>query len=56
MAEGLATIGKEELQDMIETDGKAEVVCHFCNKKYEFSKEDLEKVIHQKCLNKFGVS
>lgn len=45
MAEGLATIGKEELQDMIETDGKAEVVCHFCNKKYEFSKDELETIV-----------
>lgn len=45
MAEGLATVGKEELQNIIETDGKAEIVCHFCNKKYEFSKEDLEEII-----------
>ncbi len=45
MSEGLATIGKEELKDIIETDGKAEIVCHFCNKKYEFSKKDLEEII-----------
>ena len=45
MAKGLATIGKEELQDIIEKDGKAELVCHFCNKKYMFSKEELEKII-----------
>ncbi len=44
MAEGLATIGKEELEDIINTDGKAELVCHFCNKKYNFSKEELEKI------------
>lgn len=44
MAKGLATIGKEELQDIIEKDGKAELVCHFCNKKYTFSKEELEKI------------
>lgn len=45
MAEGLATIGKEELQNIMETDGKAEIVCHFCNAKYEFSKEDLKEII-----------
>lgn len=45
MAEGLATIGKEELQNIIESDGKAEIVCHFCNKKYEFSEEDLKEII-----------
>ena len=44
MAEGLATIGKEELEDIINTDGKAELVCHFCNKTYQFSKEDLEEI------------
>ena len=45
MTEGLITIGKEELQDIIETDEKAELVCHFCNKKYQFSKEELEKIL-----------
>lgn len=45
LADGLATIGKEELQNMIETDGQAELVCHFCNKKYQFSKQDLEEII-----------
>lgn len=46
MAQGLITIGKKELKDIIETDGKAELVCHFCNKKYLFSKEDLEALIN----------
>ena len=45
MAEGLATIGKEELQNIIETDGKAEIVCHFCNKTYDFSEADLKEII-----------
>ena len=42
MAEGLMTIGKDELEEIIQKDGKAELVCHFCNKKYEFSKDELE--------------
>lgn len=45
MKDALATIGKEELKDIIEKEGKAELVCHFCNKKYEFSKEELEQII-----------
>jgi molecular chaperone Hsp33 len=45
MADSLATIGKEELQDIIETEEKAEIVCHFCNTKYQFSKQELEEII-----------
>ena len=41
----LVSIGKEELKKIIEEDGKAEIVCHFCNKKYDFSKEELEELI-----------
>ncbi|WP_182275174.1 Hsp33 family molecular chaperone HslO [Bacillus velezensis] len=37
-------LGKKEIQDMIEEDGKAEVVCHFCNEKYLFTKEELEEL------------
>ena len=44
------TIGKEELKDMLENEGKAELVCHFCNKKYLFNKEELEELI-KKCDN-----
>lgn len=45
MTGALATIGKEELQNIIETEGKAELVCHFCNEKYQFSKEDLAEIV-----------
>lgn len=43
---GLISIGKEEIEKMIEEDGKADTVCHFCNKKYHFSKEDLENILN----------
>ena len=46
MADGLASIGKTELEDIIEKDGKAELICHFCNKKYQFSKEELKNIIN----------
>ena len=45
MAEGLMTLGKEELEDIIQTEGQANLECHFCNKQYHFSKEDLEKIL-----------
>lgn len=45
---GVIAIGEKELQDIINTDGKAETVCQFCNKKYHFNKEELEKLINKK--------
>ena len=45
MAEGLMTLGKEELEDIIQTEGQANLECHFCNKQYHFSKEELEKIL-----------
>lgn len=45
MADGLATLDKNVLKEMIEEDGKAEIICHFCNKKYDFSKSELEEIL-----------
>lgn len=45
IAEGLASIGEKELKEIIQEDGKAETVCHFCNKRYEFSREELECIL-----------
>ena len=47
MERALVSIGKDELHDMIEEDGKAELICHFCNKKYHFTKEELEELLKQ---------
>lgn len=47
MADGLATLDKNILKEMIEEDEKAELTCHFCNKKYELSKEELESILLQ---------
>ena len=44
MSDGLATLNKDVLKDMIEQDGGAELVCHFCNKKYVLSKDELQKI------------
>lgn len=51
MEDGLATLNKDVLKEMIEEDGKAEIVCHFCNKKYDFSKEELENILKEKDKN-----
>ena len=41
----LISLGKKEVEDMLKEDGKADVVCHFCNTKYQFNKEDLAKIL-----------
>ena len=41
---GLISLGKQELENIINTDGKAEIKCSFCKKKYDFNKEDLENL------------
>lgn len=43
----LISLGKKELQEMIEEDGQAEAQCHFCNEKYIFTKEELEEFIRE---------
>lgn len=37
----IMSLGREEIQNIIEEDGQAEVVCNFCNSKYNFSREEL---------------
>ena len=41
----LISIGKDEIQDIIENEGSTSLHCHFCNKDYEFSKEELEALL-----------
>ena len=43
-ADGLMTLGKDQLTELIEEDGEAEIQCQFCNKLYNFSKEELENI------------
>lgn len=40
----LVSIGKKELQEMIDDGKSIEVNCHFCNKNYEFTVEDLKEL------------
>ena len=50
--EMLKSIGKKELNSIIEEDEQAEVQCHFCNEKYHFNKEDLEEILKEITNNK----
>ena len=45
MKNAITSIGKTELQNIIEEDKKAEIVCHFCNKKYEFTEKELKELL-----------
>ncbi len=41
----LVTLGREELASMIEEQHGAQVDCHFCNKRYAFSEDDLKTLL-----------
>ena len=47
----LISIGREELNDMIQEGKPVELYCHFCNKNYEFSVEELKEIL-RKCKRK----
>lgn len=47
--EGLPT---SQLETLINEDHHAEAVCRFCKKKYEFTEEELKKLLDQKKLKK----
>lgn len=40
----VVSLGKNEALDIIKEQGKIEVVCPYCNKKYEYLSEDLNKL------------
>lgn len=44
MEKALISIGRKDLKEIIEEDGQTELLCHFCNSKYHFDKEHLEKL------------
>lgn len=45
MERALISLGKEDLKQIIEEDEQIETVCHFCNKKYMFQGEKLERLL-----------
>lgn len=40
--DAITSLGKDEIQQMIDEDGGAEAQCHFCRKTYQYSEEELE--------------
>ena len=44
MEDGLRSLGYKELRQILVEDGRAETVCHFCNKEYVFGESDLWKL------------
>lgn len=46
-ADSLVTLGKQQLTELIEEDGKAEIECQFCNKRYSFNKQELQEILNQ---------
>lgn len=41
----VASMGRKDLNEMIQEGKPVEVKCHFCNRAYEFTVEDLKKII-----------
>ena len=45
--QALMTIGADDLQEIIEEDGQAELQCQFCLKKYQFDRQQLQQILEQ---------
>ena len=45
MEEAILSLGAQELRSIIEEDGAAEIVCRFCNHKYNFSGNHLRELL-----------
>ena len=47
MSGALMTVGKDEIQAMIDEDHGCEMRCHFCNTAYQFSEDELKELLKQ---------
>ena len=45
VSQAIISLGKEELRDMINKEGSADLTCQFCDKVYHFSREELEALL-----------
>ncbi len=47
MRKAIISLGKKEIQAIIDEQGEAEIVCQFCNKAYSYNKEQLEEMLNK---------
>lgn len=47
LEKALMSIGEKDLREIMEEDGKAELQCQFCLKKYNFDRDDLKKMLKE---------
>jgi len=45
MEEVLISLGEQELEEILKMENKAEISCHFCNKKYLFGENELRSML-----------
>ena len=43
----LISVGKKDIQEMIDDGKEIEMNCHFCNKNYIFTVEELKKILRE---------
>ncbi len=46
MERALISLGKQELNDLIEEQNEAEMTCHFCDNVYKFTKDELTELMN----------
>jgi len=47
MRRAIISLGKKEIQDIIDEQGEAEIVCQFCNKAYNYDKSELTDMLNK---------
>ncbi len=45
MEKALISLGRKELEGLIQEDQGAELGCHFCHSRYEFTTADLKRLL-----------
>lgn len=47
LEQALISLGRAELEDMIQTEHGAQLTCHFCNTTYDFTEADLRRLLQE---------
>ena len=47
MEKALISLGKKELEELIAEQGSAELTCQFCDNRFTFDKQALEKLLKE---------